>query len=409
MLPRRAAVATLLSLGTGGLLAGACTAEEPAPPAPLTVGLLADTSAARGTDAVAGAELAVDLVNNPHPDLALPLAAKTGVGGASGTPLRLEVTDTAGAPEQAEAAVTALARDGAVALVVAGRADVVALAGPAADRARLPLVDAVSSADYLLDVGLEWYFRTAPTDHMRAQAVFGFLAGTTGADQVTLLTTPDGDTTDVAAPLVEAARSAGYATTVEVAAAGEQYGATPGDPILPVAATAAQARELAGAVADPPGSTVVVAGRGFHRLTDPAPAGALRPASWSSAFAARQPVARAVDARYRERHDRPMSMDAAAAFTATLAVAQAADAAGASATADPADPADAAAVRAALRQLSVPAIDTIMPWDGIRFGADGQNQLAAVVVEQYRPGGPEVVHPAEISTAALARPPGAAP
>jgi hypothetical protein len=39
-----------------------------------------------------------------------------------------------------------------------------------------------------------------------------------------------------------------------------------------------------------------------------------------------------------------------------------------------------------------------MPWNGVRFGANGQNQLAAAVVEARAPGGYQVVFPRELAT-----------
>jgi len=54
-------------------------------------------------------------------------------------------------------------------------------------------------------------------------------------------------------------------------------------------------------------------------------------------------------------------------------------------------------LRAALRQVWVPATRTIMPWNGIRFDGSGQNELAAGVVEQRGPAGFQVVFPRELS------------
>jgi branched-chain amino acid transport system substrate-binding protein len=115
----------------------------------------------------------------------------------------------------------------------------------------------------------------------------------------------------------------------------------------------------------------------------------LRAAGWSADFAARNPTAVAVSSLYQRRSGLRMSVSAANAFTATIALAAAIDAAGS---------ADPASVRAALRQLWVPATQTIMPWNGVRFGANGQNQLAAAVVEARAPGGYQVVFPRELAT-----------
>jgi hypothetical protein len=42
-----------------------------------------------------------------------------------------------------------------------------------------------------------------------------------------------------------------------------------------------------------------------------------------------------------------------------------------------------------------------MPWSGIRFETGGQNAAAAAVIEQLRPGGPEIVFPDELATGML--------
>jgi branched-chain amino acid transport system substrate-binding protein len=84
-----------------------------------------------------------------------------------------------------------------------------------------------------------------------------------------------------------------------------------------------------------------------------------------------------------------MTTAAASAFTATLLVAQAIDAAG---TRDP------ASIRASLRQIWLSALQTIMPWNGIRFADNGQNQLAAAVVEGWTGSTFQVIYPRELST-----------
>lgn len=124
--------------------------------------------------------------------------------------------------------------------------------------------------------------------------------------------------------------------------------------------------------------------------------GMLHAAAWSPELANRQPVARAVAALYRERFETPMTEAGALAFTATMTLVTAVDAAGST---------EPAAVRAALRQLSTPATQTIMPWNGVRFGDTGQNELAAAVVDQRSSRAVQLVYPPELALADLAWPP----
>jgi branched-chain amino acid transport system substrate-binding protein len=121
----------------------------------------------------------------------------------------------------------------------------------------------------------------------------------------------------------------------------------------------------------------------------PATAVVLRAAPWSADFAARNPAGLAVAEFYRRRFGTNMSSAAASAFTATLTLAVAIDTAAS---------ADSARIRAALRQIWLPATAVIMPWNGVRFDASGQNQLAAAVIEARLAGGYRVVFPRELAS-----------
>jgi branched-chain amino acid transport system substrate-binding protein len=90
-----------------------------------------------------------------------------------------------------------------------------------------------------------------------------------------------------------------------------------------------------------------------------------------------------------------MTAAAAGAFTAVMTLATAIDSAAAR---------EPEAVRGALRAADVPGARLIMPWVGVRFGAGGQNEHAAAIVEQIDGEKTHVVHPAELATAELVWP-----
>jgi branched-chain amino acid transport system substrate-binding protein len=121
----------------------------------------------------------------------------------------------------------------------------------------------------------------------------------------------------------------------------------------------------------------------------------LRVVGWSADFSRRNPIARAVGELYQGRYGSPMTEIAASTFTATLTLADAIDRA---------DSADPELIRAALRQTSLPANQTIMPWDGVRFDTAGQNRLATGVLEQSARGGFRLVFPRELGAGQLAWP-----
>jgi branched-chain amino acid transport system substrate-binding protein len=149
------------------------------PPATVTVGLLA---AGQG-DALHGAELAVDVVNTDYPQLRLPLGPAVGLSG--GTKVVLAAADSKGDSAGAGQAAEQLVRQShSAGVVVADTADVVKAASQRAEDAVFPLVDAYSSADFLGDLGREWYFRLGPTDRMLLGTAFDVMRqGTAPVEQ----------------------------------------------------------------------------------------------------------------------------------------------------------------------------------------------------------------------------------
>lgn len=402
---------------TAGLLATGCgagTSSRVTPVAAVTVGVLAGgTGAGPGQDAVRGAELAAEVVNTAYPDLDLPLAGGAGLPGLGGATLRLAVADSGGDPDTAGTAIGNLLAARAVAVVVADQATVVEVAGDHADRREVPLLDGASTAGYLLDIGLDWYFRTGPTDRMLTEAGLAVLPPPPPerAHRVAVLTPDGGRGTDLATLLAGQVGAAGLDFTGGVTPADDvpaAIAAAAPDVLIAAAPAAADGPPLHAAIAalaevdpllglDP---LVIGLGQGFAadvaaRSGSDMPAGMVHATAWSAELAARHPAATTVAALYQDRFETPMTGAAAQAFTATLTAAMAIDAAAGETGVT------SEGVRAALRRLSIPATRTIMPWDGIRFADTGQNLLAAAVVEQHDHDGARLVHPPELATADL--------
>jgi ABC-type branched-subunit amino acid transport system substrate-binding protein len=319
----------------------------------------------------------------------------------AGAQVRLVVGDTGGDPDAAEATVDELAAAGPVAALVAfDSVDVVAVASAYATRREVPMVDAATSADHLLDLGLDWYFRLGPADRMLAETVFALLRADPppGEGRVVLLTAG----ADAGAGVAGVARGAGLTVveTVQVDAGGQDEArvrlveAAP-EVVVAVAATRAQARLLDEVLAGVEPSPLVALGSGYDRSENVGLVGAVRSVAWSEDFAARHPLATAVGDLYEARYEQPITGAAAAGFTAVLTAATAVDTAGAG---------DPAAVRVGLRQLSVPATRLVMPWLGVEFAANGQNESAAVLVEQRSGQGWQVVFPRELAAGPVAWP-----
>lgn len=395
-------------------LAG-CTANPaatPRMPATVTIGLLAATSgdASAGTrSGVQGAQLAADVVNAAYPALPLPFGASAGLSG--GSRISLIPADTKGDPAVGALAIDELVRRSHPAgVVVADSADVVKAVGRHAEDALTPLVDARTSAGFLTELGHEWYFRVGPSDRtLLSTALAALRQDSPTARRIVVLDGAGGAPPGGAADLPDVAQSRGFAVVgrLPVTAAADlpdRIGAQKPDAIVALVGTEQEAGAVSDATQRLKNSVPVVAlGQGVGGLASavggpatgtgglvagPGGHGVMRTAGWSSDYVGRNPVARAVGDMYQQRFGAPMDEAAANAFTAVLTLAVAIDRAGTT---------DTTVVRTALRQIDLPATETIMPWDGVRFDGDGQNLLAAGVVEQRVGNRSQIVYPRELA------------
>lgn len=401
--------ATLLVCLLSGLLTGcgARSSDQP-PPGAVTIALLTDASASAApeeSDAARGARLAVEVVNGLFANISMPLAASPGLPALAGAALNLVVADTRGQSERAAGFATAVVEsDGARAVIVSDSAEVAAAAGSQIQRVQVPLIDAGSTADYLTELGLDWYFRAGPSDRMLAETALSLLGRQQPRSEparVALLAESGSETAAAAALMRGMATRDGHgigyeniamSTSVELDALAAEVGDARCNVILaPMnsAETAATALRIASRLSDP--LPIIGLGPGFATLSEP-PDGVpvvLRAVSWSAELAVRSSLGRAVTELYQRRFGVAMTSEAANTFTATMVLATAIDAA---ASADP------TTIRGALRQLSIGATQMIMPWSGVRFDGDGQNVLAAAVVEGARSGPFQVIYPRELAT-----------
>jgi branched-chain amino acid transport system substrate-binding protein len=368
------------------LVAAGCTAEEADPPS-IVVGVLSassGTGASADDDAIRGAQLAIDVVNDNHASLPVPLGPGAGLPGLRGAKLALVSGDTKGQTDQAtKRANEFVTAQKAVGVVLADSAEVAMTAASEMQRLRAPLLDACNTADYLTELGLDWYFRAAPSDRSLVEAAFGLLRRES-VTKIAVLSESNGDSAAGLALIKASAEASG----IRVLSA-EESGAQ---------ATVAWAHTPEGAAslrkAAPSSTPILGLGKGFRALPQPASNKpmTLRAVVWSADLATRSPAAQAVAELYEKRFAQKMTGVAAATFTAVIALAVAVDASGSR---------DPGAIRAALRQTSLTPTQMIMPWDGVRFGADGRNTLAGSALEAWDGSAFRVVYPSELASQPL--------
>jgi branched-chain amino acid transport system substrate-binding protein len=390
------------------LSAAGCTASEPQPETPrigeVRIGVLAPRtgpSRAAGTEAQRGAELAADLVNGEQG----PALAGTGGLARLGGHLSLVGADTRSKPDHAAAeAVRLVSAEHVAGLVGAYDADVTEVASQRTERLRVPFVNGDSTANFLTERGLDWFFRTGPTDRMFGEAFFsalGQLAGDTR--QIAVLYSKDQQGSVIAKLTGELASEGGFQSAATVAyppgsdpvpAIQELRSKAPDQtPVFAVASTSADAAAVVKAIRQtgytPPG--IFAFGPGFLETGALAPTdaeGLFAGTAWSREVAGRSPVAKPVMEMYEDRFGAPMSEVAAGSFTAVLVLAEAIGRAGST---------DPQRVRSALLNLDIPGREVIMPWSGVRFdNTSHQNTAAAGVVEQRVKGLFRVVFPDEL-------------
>ena len=399
------------------LSVAACTASEPESESDsvseVRIGVLvprSGASAAAGAEALHGAELAAALVNGEEGEPAsLAGAGSEGLAGLGGAKFTLVAGDTKSSPEVGAAeAARLVAQERVVGLVGAYDAAVTEAASQRTERRGLPFVNGDSPAGYLTQRGLNWFFRTGPTDRMLGEAMYStLLQQNIPPKRIGQLYTSDPAGETLHDVLHNLAPEAGY----------EEHGMVsfaPGKPNLvpeleemrdvekaeglfimtPTASDTVRVLKTMEAMGYRPPQIFVYGGGAtepqVQQAAGTAGEGVFYSTAWSPRIAGRSGIAKAVMERYEQRFNQPMTETAAGTFTAVLMLAEAIDNAGST---------DPQRVRAALLNLDIPGRETIMPWSGVRFDASRQNVAANGVVEQRVGDAFRVVFPAELRVA----------
>lgn len=421
---------------------------------PLT-GILSDS----GNDAYRGVELAVQYLNDSgFPDLGLPLPAGAGLPRLGGAKIKLVKTDSKSKRCDVETLFTGLVKDeGAAAVIGTYESTVTLQAIYAANQLKVPFVNETSTApsftrpDNHEDVTRKacgkseedptpspWFFRVGPNEAQAADLFRQFLIAQR-ARKIPVRTaailneTADiygesvrGATVNIAGELGVRVERFGYPTVVG------QRAVKPGSPCsrnerklasklksivrkikrlnpdivfvgsytADAVATLQTMRKLE--YLPRQGLLAYGAGYGDSEYIEPTergrpecglpaanPYGVITRVAWAKNVKRQRVIAKNVAALFKQRYGAEMTSTSARAFTGMLALAQAINEARST---------DATDIQYALRRLTVPASQTIMPWAGIKFDKNGQNTRADVVLEQERPGGPVVVFPKAYAT-----------
>ena len=369
-----------------------------------------------GIDAVAALETAVEIINEQS-DLNLPLAKGKGLPNLGGAKIRLVVADHQGKPDigqgEAERMIT---QEGVHALYGAYYSSVTAAGSQVAERHQIPWVNGESTSPKLTARGFKWFFRTTPHDGEFTQLMFEFMDDFKNkvGKQLQTVAILHEDTlwgTDSGTVQNQMAKDKGYkvvqkiayrAKTTSLTSEVQILKAANADVFLPSSYTSdamlfmRTAKDL-----DYNPKLLVAQNAGY---TDPTfiatlgsdAEGVITRSPFNMDLAKSIPLITQVNEAFKKHSNgRDLSDVPVRAFTGFMVLADAINRAGST---------DPEKIREALVATDMPADQLIVPWKGIKFGADGQNQLVRGILMQVQNGQYCTVYPFELASCELVYP-----
>jgi branched-chain amino acid transport system substrate-binding protein len=370
-----------------------------------------------GEDTLNAIRLAVDIVNNKHPDIKLPYAADAGLPGLGGARIELIAADHQGSPEIGAAeAERLIVQQKVAALIGAFHSSVAATSSQVAERMGVPYLSGESEATTLTERGFRWFFRTTPSSRTQARDFFTVLRDLnkmSGSPVKTIAVVHENTLWGQEfAKSVEGyfkdfsdfslAADIGYQQgTADVTSEVQKLLAVKPDVVFHASYDAEAilfARTYKQYNFAPKGILAIGAAFGSSAFREALGADAnffLVREHWSRDLAGRNPVVAQVAKLYKERFGKDMDGTPARAFTAMMTLADAVNRAGST---------DAQKIRAALVSTNVTPDKLIMPWEGIKFDDKGQNVLTRGIFVQTLDGTPKMVWPADQAAAKVVWP-----
>jgi branched-chain amino acid transport system substrate-binding protein len=167
----RLLAAAVLSLALGGTALAQQTVKVGA------LYPLSGVAASAGLNGKAAIEVAIDIINNDHPELGdLPLAKGTGLPGLGGAKVEAVFADNQGTPAAGQnQTIRLITEEKVVAINGAYQSGITLTASAAAERYGIPFLTGDSVAANLTERGFKWFFRTTPIASDIARIYMAFL------------------------------------------------------------------------------------------------------------------------------------------------------------------------------------------------------------------------------------------
>jgi branched-chain amino acid transport system substrate-binding protein len=203
----------------------AALAAGPASAADVKIGViypLSGNAANAGRSALAAVQLAAELINNPHPDLAaLPAVGPGGLKNLGGAKIQIVSADHQGNPAEGQSQTLRLiTQEKVAAMVGAYQSNVSFTATATAERYGIPFIVGDSVAANITGRGFKWVFRTTPVASDFAANYMLFLADMKKAgrkvDSIAIVNENTDYGTSVAGTLLEQAKAKGFNVVAQI-------------------------------------------------------------------------------------------------------------------------------------------------------------------------------------------------
>ncbi len=403
--PKRRSIIQALGAALLGMGAGvrAQTAAE------VKIGViypLTGPGAAVGAELRSALELVADIINNGAPGLGeLPFAAGKGLPGLKGAKIKLVFADHQANPQTgATEAERLITQEKVVALVGCYNSAVTATASQVAERAGIPFLNPESSSASLTARGFKWFFRTTPHDDLFVHNAFDFLReletkkGIKPGAVVTL--NENGlwgtETTKLQAKLapefkLNLVKQVLYpAKTTQLTSEVQTLKAANPNLVLQSSYTADAIlsmktyKELGFSPDMILANNAGFTDTDFIKTLGKDAEYVITREVWALDLASRNPLIKQVNELFNSRYKINFTGNSSRTFTGLMVMADAINRAGST---------EPEAIRKALAATDLPGSKLIMPWQGVKFDATGQNTLGQGILVQIIDGKYHTVWP----------------
>jgi len=357
---------------------------------------LSGNAASAGVHAKAAIEVALDIINNAHPELGnFPLAKNAGLAGLGGAKVEVVFADNQGSPATGQnQALRLITEEKVVALTGAYQSGITLTASAIAEKYGIPFLTGESVAANLTERGFKWFFRTTPIATDFVKVYYDFLTDMKAAgaktDNVALVHDNTEYGTSVANTIATGFKEKGQPIALDVAYASNatdvqsqvlQLKEKKPDVVIMISYTSDAilfAKTFQAQDYKPPILLADDAGYSdpsFIKAVGKISQGAFNRSAWSVGPPG-SPTA-IIARMYKEKSGDDMDDTAARQMTGFFVLVEAIDRAGST---------DPAKIQAALKATDLKPDQLMIGYKGVKFDDKGQNTLASAVIIQLQDG-----------------------